>query len=632
MSRLLACEHESAGQISRVVPCGHIICSACFNGDPRVSSTSTRQSCPITGCFQTFRGSEAYEWDEGGGVPMGLDLNLRVSSRRPSVYGAHTWDSASHASDSTIQAPGSIARAPGFTTRAPSSTTRKSIFPSSTNPGLPVPSVSAKQESTLPSQWSPSQTRRGRSALGQATQNICTVSPTLAPARPSSTRTSTQVPPTRAPTQASSTQASAQIPPIPSPIHTPTATGERSTRPYSQSSSTRSFPPSQPSPLRHSFSPPDLGGPEQFILVTSQHSVVSLSVRTSLVSVTLSSVSASRPPQVLSFTLSSQRSRAFTPQGSGARHTSGTSTDSDRSIYTETTLRIESSVSFGSARGGEEGEAEGVRVGVDVGEGDEEEGRNEGQGNVEDDGPEPWEHGSGRRWRYDYRKHAYRTSTASLECGVDPGQYRSRVGYPKRRKIKMERITMQTIKCVVVGDGAVGKTCLLISYTTNKFPSEYVPTVFDNYAVTVMIGDDPYTLGLFDTAGQEDYDRLRPLSYPQTDVFLVCFSVTSPASFENVKEKWFPEVHHHCPGVPCLIVGTQVDLRDDPAVIEKLSRQKQRPVPLEAGERLARELGAVKYVECSALTQKGLKNVFDEAIVAALEPPVVKKKSKCVIV
>lgn len=155
------------------------------------------------------------------------------------------------------------------------------------------------------------------------------------------------------------------------------------------------------------------------------------------------------------------------------------------------------------------------------------------------------------------------------------------------------------------------------------------------------------------TPGQEDYDRLRPLSYPQTDVFLVCFSVTSPASFENVKEKWFPEVHHHCPGVPCLIVGTQVDLRDDPAVTDKLARQKQRPVSFDAGERLARELGAVKYVECSALTQRGLKNVFDEvsmraqlkslsssslpslfspqAIVAALEPPVVRKKSKCAI-
>lgn len=185
-----------------------------------------------------------------------------------------------------------------------------------------------------------------------------------------------------------------------------------------------------------------------------------------------------------------------------------------------------------------------------------------------------------------------------------------------------------------------------------------------------MIGEDPYTLGLFDTAGtsllassalllshpqilgQEDYDRLRPLSYPQTDVFLVCFSVTSPASFENVKEKWFPEVHHHCPGVPCLIVGTQIDLRDDSQVIEKLARQKQRPVASEQGERLARELGAVKYVECSALTQKGLKNVFDEvcssvsctllvhfltfsprkAIVAALEPPVVKNgKKRCLI-
>ena len=67
------------------------------------------------------------------------------------------------------------------------------------------------------------------------------------------------------------------------------------------------------------------------------------------------------------------------------------------------------------------------------------------------------------------------------------------------------------------------------------------------------------------------------------------------------------QVHHHCPGVPCLIVGTQVDLREDPAVQEKLSKQKQRPVQPEAGERLARELGAVKYVECSALTQRGVR-------------------------
>lgn len=136
----------------------------------------------------------------------------------------------------------------------------------------------------------------------------------------------------------------------------------------------------------------------------------------------------------------------------------------------------------------------------------------------------------------------------------------------------------------------------------------------------LRIGDEPYTLGLFDTAGQEDYDRLRPLSYPQTDVFLVCFSVTSPASFENVREKWFPEVHHHCPGVPCLIVGTQVDLREDQGVKDKLAKQKMQPVRKEDGERMAKELGAVKYVECSALTQYKLKDVFDEVRILIPRP------------
>nr|CAH8842268.1 unnamed protein product [Trichobilharzia regenti] len=188
---------------------------------------------------------------------------------------------------------------------------------------------------------------------------------------------------------------------------------------------------------------------------------------------------------------------------------------------------------------------------------------------------------------------------------------------------------MQTIKCVVVGDGAVGKTCLLISYTTNKFPTEYVPTVFDNYAVTVMIGGEPYTLGLFDTAGQEDYDRLRPLSYPQTDVFLVCFSVVNPSSFENVREKWVPEIVHHSAKVPFLLVGTQCDLRGESTTRTHLKNNKMKEITTEQGEQLAKELKAVKYVECSALTQSGLKNVFDEAILAALEPPRLRKSRRC---
>ncbi|XP_063674076.1 ras-related C3 botulinum toxin substrate 1-like [Bolinopsis microptera] len=185
---------------------------------------------------------------------------------------------------------------------------------------------------------------------------------------------------------------------------------------------------------------------------------------------------------------------------------------------------------------------------------------------------------------------------------------------------------MQNIKCVVVGDGAVGKTCLLISYTSNAFPGEYVPTVFDNYSTNVMINGRPINLGLWDTAGQEDYDRLRPLSYPQTDVFLVCFSIVNPHSYGNVRVKWHPEVRHHCPSTPIVLVGTKLDLRDDKNTLDKLKQSKQSPVTQAQGFSLEKEIGSVKYVECSALTQKGLKQVFDEAIKAVLEPK--KKKDK----
>jgi len=72
-------------------------------------------------------------------------------------------------------------------------------------------------------------------------------------------------------------------------------------------------------------------------------------------------------------------------------------------------------------------------------------------------------------------------------------------------------------------------------------------------------------------------------------------------------------------------------LRDDAATIEKLAKNKQKPLTQEMGEKLAKELRAVKFVECSALTQKGLKNVFDEAILAALEPPEPTKRRKCTL-
>ena len=172
---------------------------------------------------------------------------------------------------------------------------------------------------------------------------------------------------------------------------------------------------------------------------------------------------------------------------------------------------------------------------------------------------------------------------------------------------------MQAIKCVVVGDGAVGKTCALITYTSNAFPGLYIPTVFDNYNATVMVDGRDINLGLVDTAGQEDYEGLRPLSYPQTDVFLVCYSVVQPSSFENVKNKWISEIRQHCPEVPIILVGMKIDLRDDRDTVEKLKEQDSSPITYEMGFKLARDLRFKKFMECSALTQKGLNNVFEAA-------------------
>ena len=115
-----------------------------------------------------------------------------------------------------------------------------------------------------------------------------------------------------------------------------------------------------------------------------------------------------------------------------------------------------------------------------------------------------------------------------------------------------------------------------------------------------------------------DYVRLRPLSYPGTDVFLVCFSVDSPDSFVNVAQRWAPEIEHHCPGVPKILVATKVDIWDDEETIKDLKRRKITPVTHQQGEAMQEEIVAVAYKECSARTGVGIKDVFEEAIRAVI--------------
>nr|XP_033811651.1 rho-related GTP-binding protein RhoU-like [Geotrypetes seraphini] len=174
------------------------------------------------------------------------------------------------------------------------------------------------------------------------------------------------------------------------------------------------------------------------------------------------------------------------------------------------------------------------------------------------------------------------------------------------------------LKCVLLGDGAVGKTSLLVSYTTNGYPTRYIPTAFDDFSAVVQVDETPVRLQLCDTAGQDEFDKLRRFCYPKADVFMLCFSVVGPSSFQNISEKWIPEIRQHCPTAPVVLVGTQCDLRGDVKVLIELARHREKPVPSAAALALAEKTGAVGYVECSALTQKNLKEVFDVSILSGL--------------
>ncbi|OXA52053.1 ras-like GTP-binding protein Rho1 [Folsomia candida] len=195
----------------------------------------------------------------------------------------------------------------------------------------------------------------------------------------------------------------------------------------------------------------------------------------------------------------------------------------------------------------------------------------------------------------------------------------------------MSTSIMAKKKLVIVGDGACGKTSLLITFSKDSFPTMYVPTVFENYVTEIEIDGKVIDLALWDTAGQEDYDRLRPLSYPDTDVLLICFSVDNPDSLQNVMEKWGPECSHFCPDVPIVLCGNKIDLRDDPMLVETLALINHTPVGFEVGQEVASKINAVAYVECSALTREGVHNVFETSVRACMKQKKQSWISRCMI-
>jgi len=165
---------------------------------------------------------------------------------------------------------------------------------------------------------------------------------------------------------------------------------------------------------------------------------------------------------------------------------------------------------------------------------------------------------------------------------------------------------MSQVKLVVVGDGAIGKTCLLVVYAKGTFPEQYIPTVFENYTkVFTHPEHGEVSLALYDTAGQEEFDQLRPLSYPGSDVVFICFSLVDEDSLMNTRDKWLPEVQDNLSDVAIFLVGLKADLRDE---------MPDQAVSTQRGEALVGDLGATQYWEVSAKAHTNVDELFNAAV------------------
>ncbi|XP_055389820.1 ras-related protein Rac2-like [Condylostylus longicornis] len=166
-------------------------------------------------------------------------------------------------------------------------------------------------------------------------------------------------------------------------------------------------------------------------------------------------------------------------------------------------------------------------------------------------------------------------------------------------------------KCIVIGDSNVGKSSLITTYATNKFPKTIKQKLTPSwdYVKYIKYKNKSLFLEIWDTWDDDDYKNFRPLMYPMTDVFLICFSVTDKKSFYNVKKKWRKELRSEYSKVPIILVGTKIDLRDENA---STYDNNQQFIKSSKGLKMAKKIGAVNYFECTSLRNLGLKEIFDE--------------------
>jgi len=204
--------------------------------------------------------------------------------------------------------------------------------------------------------------------------------------------------------------------------------------------------------------------------------------------------------------------------------------------------------------------------------------------------------------------------------------YITESGSARTKKRDPGKIT-RAIKVALVGDGTVGKTCILMSYICQAFLEDYVPTMFDNFSAIEEVDGELVNVILWDTAGQEDYETIRTTTcFPNTHIFIVCFSVVHPDSFHNVKQKWLEELRKAAPETPFILVGTKADLRKDEETVKKLQERGKEPISEKVGKKRAKEIKAKLYLECSARDVASVNDVFKQAIKIVMDPLKAQKK------